>query len=254
MTDPLIRTHDLTKTYRIGEVAVPALRGVTLDVSRGEFVALTGPSGSGKSTFMHLLGCLDRPTSGTYWFAGRDVATLSSHELASLRNREIGFVFQGFNLLPRTSALENVELPLLYASGVSQSDRRTRARTALEAVGLSTVLTHHPNQMSGGQQQRVAIARALVNNPSLLLADEPTGNLDSRTSIEVMEILQRLNVERGLTIVLVTHEHDIADYAMRIVSFLDGRIRVDQPVVARRTAAVDLRTISVEADRPTLTV
>jgi putative ABC transport system ATP-binding protein len=247
MADPLIRTRDLAKTYRIGDVAVPALRGVTLDVARGEFVALTGPSGSGKSTFMHLLGCLDRPTNGGYWFDGRDVATLSSHELARLRNREIGFVFQGFNLLPRTSALENVELPLLYASGVSASDRRTRARTALEAVGLSGVLGHHPNQMSGGQQQRVAIARALVNNPSLLLADEPTGNLDSRTSIEVMEILQRLNVERGLTIVLVTHEHDIAEYAMRIVSFLDGRVRADRQVAARRTAAVDLQAIPVEA-------
>jgi putative ABC transport system ATP-binding protein len=195
---------------------------------------------------MHLLGCLDRPTGGSYCFAGRDVATLSSHELARLRNREIGFVFQGFNLLPRTSALENVELPLLYASGVSASNRRTRARAALEAVALGRLLRHHPNQMSGGQQQRVAIARALVNDPSLLLADEPTGNLDSRTSIEVMEILQRLNVERGLTIMLVTHEQDIAEYATRIVSFLDGRVRLDRPVAARRTAAVDLRTLPVE--------
>jgi putative ABC transport system ATP-binding protein len=248
MRDPLVRTHDLVKTYRVGDVNVPALRGVTLDVAAGEFVALTGPSGSGKSTFMHLLGCLDRPTSGGYWFAGRDVATLSSHELARLRNREIGFVFQGFNLLPRTSALENVELPLLYASGVSASNRRARARAALEAVALGALLRHHPNQMSGGQQQRVAIARALVNDPSLLLADEPTGNLDSRTSIEVMEILQRLNVERGLTIVLVTHEHDIAEYAARIVSFLDGRVRIDRPVASRRTAGVDLRTFPVDAE------
>jgi putative ABC transport system ATP-binding protein len=246
MTDPLVRTRDLAKTYRVGDVAIRALRGVTLDVAGGEFVALTGPSGSGKSTFMHLLGCLDRPSSGSYWFAGRDVAMLSSHELARLRNREIGFVFQGFNLLPRTSALENVELPLLYASGVSASDRRARARTALEAVGLGALLGHHPNQMSGGQQQRVAVARALVNDPSLLLADEPTGNLDSRTSVEIMEILQRLNVERGLTIVLVTHERDIAEYAMRIVSFLDGRVRDDRQISARRTAVLDLRAFPVE--------
>jgi putative ABC transport system ATP-binding protein len=252
MADPLVRTEDLVKTYRIGDVAIRALQGVTLDVAHGEFIALTGPSGSGKSTFMHLLGCLDRPTSGIYRFAGRDVATLSSHELARLRNREIGFVFQGFNLLPRTSAVENVELPLLYASGVSASDRRTRARTALESVGLGALLRHHPNQMSGGQQQRVAIARALVNNPSLLLADEPTGNLDSRTSIEVMEILQHLNVERGLTIVLVTHEHDIAEYAMRIVSFLDGRVRTDRPVAARREAGVDLRAFPAPPERAVL--
>jgi putative ABC transport system ATP-binding protein len=230
----------LTKTYRVGDVGVQALRGVSLEVGGGEFVALTGPSGSGKSTFMHLLGCLDRPTSGQYWFNGLDVAVLSNHQLARTRNREIGFVFQGFNLLPRTSALDNVELPLLYASGVSTADRHARARAALEAVGLGALLRNHPNQMSGGQQQRVAIARALVNDPSLLLADEPTGNLDSRTSIEVMEIFQRLNADHGLTIVLVTHEHDIAEYAMRIVSFLDGRVQTDRPVPHRRIAAVDL--------------
>ena len=247
MTPPLVRTSDLTKTYRMGDVEIRALRGVSLDVMPGEFLALTGPSGSGKSTFMHLLGCLDRPTSGSYLFDGRDVAGLSNHELARLRNRRIGFVFQGFNLLPRTSALENVELPLLYASGVSTTDRRTRARAALEAVGLGGLLRHHPNQMSGGQQQRVAIARALVNDPSLLLADEPTGNLDSRTSIEVMEIFQRLNHDRGLTIVLVTHEHDIAEYAMRIVSFLDGRVRTDRLVVSRRVASSDLEALRVEA-------
>jgi putative ABC transport system ATP-binding protein len=192
---------------------------------------------------MHLLGCLDRPTAGRYWLAGRDVAALSGHALARLRNREIGFVFQGFNLLPRTSALENVELPLLYARGVTASQRRARARTALDAVGLGGLLQHHPNQLSGGQQQRVAIARALVNDPSLLLADEPTGNLDSRTSLEVMAILQRLNQERGVTVVLVTHERDIAEYATRIVSFLDGRVRADQRVVAPRAAAVDLRAL-----------
>jgi putative ABC transport system ATP-binding protein len=253
MNDPLVRTHDLAKTYRVGDVDVRALRGVSLDVARGEFVALTGPSGSGKSTFMHLLGCLDRPTSGSYWLAGREIATLSSHELAGIRNREIGFVFQGFNLLPRTSALENVELPLLYASRVSASDRRLRARAALEAVGLGALLRHHPNQLSGGQQQRVALARALVNNPSLLLADEPTGNLDSRTSIEVMEILQRLNVERRLTIVLVTHERDIAEYAKRIVAFLDGRVRTDRPVAAHRMAAADLQAFPAEAETAALT-
>jgi putative ABC transport system ATP-binding protein len=246
---PLIETRDLARTYRVGDTEVHALRGVSLDVGAGEFVALTGPSGSGKSTFMHLLGCLDRPSAGHYRLGGQDVAQLSNHQLARLRNREIGFVFQGFNLLPRTSALENVELPLLYTSGVTAAVRRARARAALEAVGLGTLLRNHPNQMSGGQQQRVAIARALVNDPSLLLADEPTGNLDSRTSIEVMEIFQRLNAERGLTIMLVTHESDIAEYAMRIVSFLDGRVRLDRPVEARRTAAVDLESLRSDADR-----
>jgi putative ABC transport system ATP-binding protein len=247
MEPPLVSTHDLTRTYSVGDVAVHALRGVSVDVMRGEFVALTGPSGSGKSTFMHVLGCLDRPTSGQYFFNGRDVATLSSRHLARLRNREVGFVFQGFNLLPRTSALENVELPLVYTGGVSAADRRARARAALESVGLGAVLRNHPNQMSGGQQQRVAIARALVNNPSLLLADEPTGNLDSRTSIEIMEILQRLNRERGLTIVLVTHEHDIAEYASRIISFVDGRVRSDQPVASPRIAAADLEHLRAGA-------
>ena len=237
----------------MGDVDIPALRGVSLDVMPGEFVALTGPSGSGKSTFMHLLGCLDRPTSGQYFLNGRDAADLSNHELARLRNREIGFVFQGFNLLPRTSALENVELPLLYTSGVSAMQRRTRARAALEAVGLGGLQQNHPNQMSGGQQQRVAIARALVNDPTLLLADEPTGNLDSRTSIEVMEIFQRLNVERGLTIVLVTHEQDIAEYAMRIVSFLDGRISSDRRVESRRVASIDLEALRAEAVDATAT-
>jgi putative ABC transport system ATP-binding protein len=246
MSEPLISVRELTKTYRVGDIDVRALRGVSLDVAPGEFLALTGPSGSGKSTFMHLVGCLDRPTSGQYLFGGRDVAQLSSHQLARVRNREIGFVFQGFNLLPRTSALENVELPLLYAGGLSGAERRARAIAALEAVGLGGLLRHHPNQMSGGQQQRVAIARALVSDPPLLLADEPTGNLDSRTSIEVVEIFQRLNVERGLTILLVTHEHDIAEYATRLVSFLDGRVRVDRPIAGRRTAAADLAALAAE--------
>jgi putative ABC transport system ATP-binding protein len=253
MRAPLISVRDLTKTYQVGDVDVRALRGVSLEADSGEFLALTGPSGSGKSTFMHLLGCLDRPTNGRYFLNGRNVASLSSRQLAHVRNHEIGFVFQGFNLLPRTPALENVELPLLYSRGVSARDRRARATTALEAVGLGSFVRHHPNQMSGGQQQRVAIARALVNDPLLLLADEPTGNLDSRTSIEMMEIFQRLNRERGLTILLVTHEHDIAEYAARLVVFRDGRIRSDQSVAHRRTASADLALMSTEPDKAALT-
>ena len=237
---PVISVRDLTKTYEVGEVSVRALRGVTLDVEPGEFVALTGPSGSGKSTFMHLAGCLDRPTAGQYILNGRDVSSLSSRELAKVRNTEIGFVFQGFNLLSRTSAIENVELPLLYAGNVPAVERHRRAADALKAVGLGERLDHHPNQLSGGQQQRVAIARALVNNPRLLLADEPTGNLDTRTSIEVMGIFQRLNEERGITIVLVTHEHDIAEYATRVIAFRDGVVRSDYPVAKRRRAAEEL--------------
>jgi putative ABC transport system ATP-binding protein len=250
MTDrtSLISIHDLTKTYVVGEVEVPALRGVSLEIRRGEFVALTGPSGSGKSTFMHLAGCLDRPTSGSYVLNGRDVARLSSHELAAVRNREIGFVFQGFNLLSRTTALENVELPMLYGPPVAAKERHRRATAALTAVGLAQRLDHHPNQLSGGQQQRVAIARALVNEPSLLLADEPTGNLDSRTSIEVMGIFQKLNREHGITIVLVTHEPDIAEYSTRIVAFRDGRVRSDQPVANRRDADDELRRFTEESE------
>ena len=244
--DPLIGVRDLTKTYVVGEVEVPALRGVSLSVCRGEFVALTGPSGSGKSTFMHLAGCLDRPTAGTYQLNGRDVSRLSKRELAAVRNREIGFVFQGFNLLSRTSALENVELPMLYGPPVPAKERRRRATAAIEAVGLSARTDHHPNQLSGGQQQRVAIARALVNEPALLLADEPTGNLDSRTSIEVMGIFQRLNRERQITIVLVTHEPDIAEYAARIVAFRDGRIRLDNAVEQRRDAVEELHRFDAE--------
>jgi putative ABC transport system ATP-binding protein len=245
---PVILVRDLTKTYTVGDVDVRALRGVSLEIPRGEFVALTGPSGSGKSTFMHLAGCLDRPTSGAYELNGRDVSRLSKRELAAVRNREIGFVFQGFNLLSRTSAIENVALPMLYGAPMPARERRRRAAAALEAVGLGGRVDHHPNQLSGGQQQRVAIARALVNQPSLLLADEPTGNLDSRTSIEVMGIFQRLNAEQGITIVLVTHEPDIAEYAARIVGFRDGRIRLDRAVRQRREAGDELRRFDAQGE------
>jgi putative ABC transport system ATP-binding protein len=235
---PVISVRDLTKVYIVGEVQVRALRGVTVDVDSGEFVSVTGPSGSGKSTFMHILGCLDKPTSGRYFLDGKDVSRLSKNDLARIRNHEIGFVFQGFNLLARTSALENVELPLLYnGKSIRGSIRHKRAMDALAAVGLSDRAHHHPNQLSGGQQQRVAIARALINEPSILLADEPTGNLDTRTSIEVMDIFQKLNIERKITVLLITHEHDIAEYGARIIAFRDGKIRSDQPVVRRRVAA-----------------
>jgi putative ABC transport system ATP-binding protein len=252
MSGPVISLVDLAKTYRVGQVEVKALRGVTLNVRPGEFVALTGPSGSGKSTLMHLLGCLDTPTAGRYVLNGRSVADMRKRELAEVRNREIGFVFQGFNLLSRTSAIDNVELPMLYGKGVPAAARRARARSALEAVGLGERLDHHPNQMSGGQQQRVAIARALVNNPGLLLADEPTGNLDSRTSLEVMDIFQRLNRERGLTIVLVTHEQEIAEHATRIIAFRDGQVRADQQVVRRRDALAELRRVAEQTDAAAL--
>jgi len=250
MAEPLIAVRDLTKVYDLGDVQVPALRGVSIDVAPGEFVALSGPSGSGKSTFMHLLGCLDRPTSGSYRLDGQDVAQLSLRQLARIRNRDIGFVFQGFNLLPRTSALENVELPLLYAKHVPGRERRARAAAALEAVGLGNRLHHRSNQMSGGQQQRVAIARALVNAPRLLLADEPTGNLDSRTTLEILDIIQRLNVARGVTVLLVTHERDVTQYAGRLVTFRDGRIRADTVVAGRRDAAADLAALPAELDQP----
>jgi putative ABC transport system ATP-binding protein len=241
---PVISVRDLKKTYDLGgENAVHALRGVDLDVVGGEFLAVTGPSGSGKSTFMHILGCLDRPTSGRYELDGRDVSRLSRDDLAAVRNRKIGFVFQGFNLLARTSALENVELPLLYGAHLKASERHERARAALAAVGLLEREHHHPNQLSGGQQQRVAIARALVNEPAILLADEPTGNLDTRTSVEVMDIFQRLNAERGITVLLITHEHDIAEYGTRTVAFRDGHIVSDTATAARRLARTELDRI-----------
>jgi putative ABC transport system ATP-binding protein len=248
-SDVAIAVRDLKRTYVVGEIEVPALRGVTLDVARREFVSVTGPSGSGKSTFMHILGCLDRPTDGHYFLDGRDVSRLSRDELAEVRNRMIGFVFQGFNLLARTSALDNVELPLLYHhGGVRATERRRRAREALVAVGLEDRAHHYPNQLSGGQQQRVAIARALVNEPTILLADEPTGNLDSRTSIEVMDVFQKLNAERGITVLLITHETDIAEYGTRMISFRDGRIVDDRPVTRRRRATQELDALATLAE------
>ena len=242
---PVISIRDLVKTYHVGEVTVRALRGADLDVDAGEFVAVTGPSGSGKSTLMHILGCLDRPTSGKYILDGKDVSRMSKDELAIIRNRKIGFVFQGFNLLSRTTALDNVELPMLYngAEKLKTADRHKRAMEALKAVGLGDRFHHFPNQLSGGQQQRVAIARALVTMPTILLADEPTGNLDTRTSIEVMDIFQRLNVERGITVLLITHEVDIAEYGTRLVRFRDGKIQVDQKIAHRRDAAKELAAL-----------
>jgi putative ABC transport system ATP-binding protein len=225
---PLIEVDELTKDYVMGDVVVHALRAVSVRVDRGEFVAVMGPSGSGKSTFMNMLGCLDRPTSGVYRLDGVDVATLGRDDRAALRNQKIGFVFQGFNLLARTSARDNVELPLTYA-GMASRPRAARAAAALDIVGLRDRADHLPNQLSGGQQQRVAIARALVTEAPLVLADEPTGNLDSATSDEIMGMLTRLNVERGITIVLVTHEPDIAAFARRLIIFRDGRIETDRP-------------------------
>jgi putative ABC transport system ATP-binding protein len=244
---PVISVRNLVKTYTVGEVEVRALRGVTLDVEPGEFLAVTGPSGSGKSTLMHILGCLDRPTSGEYVLDGRDVSRMTKDQLAEVRNRKIGFVFQGFNLLSRTTALDNVELPLLYGGKMKASDRHKLAIDALSEVGLADRGGHHSNQLSGGQQQRVAIARALITKPSILLADEPTGNLDTRTSVEVMGIFQRLNRERGITVLLITHEPDIAEYATRTIAFRDGHIVSDQTVKRRRMAEDELKTLPEEA-------
>jgi putative ABC transport system ATP-binding protein len=244
--DSVIRVEDVHKYYDLGETRVHALRGVSLDIQRGEFVAIMGASGSGKSTFMNMLGCLDRPSAGRYMLEGIDVSEHDKKALALIRNQRIGFVFQGFNLLSRTTALENTELPTLYTK-IDKIEREKRAAEALAMVGLADRAGHFPSQMSGGQQQRVAIARALVNRPSILLADEPTGNLDSRTSVEIMEIFQRLNGE-GLTIVLVTHENDIAQFSKRVLVFRDGKIRKDDPVLNRPNAGEVLRTLPTLED------
>jgi len=243
---PVVQVLDVRKTYLLGETEVHALRGISVSIEAGEFVAIMGASGSGKSTFMNILGCLDRPTSGEYCLEGTDVSRLNKKELAHIRNQKIGFVFQGFNLLGRTTALENTELPMLY-SRVSKKEREERARGALALVGLGDRQDHFPSQMSGGQQQRVAIARALVNKPRILLADEPTGNLDSRTSVEVMDIFQKLNRD-GLTIVLVTHEPDIARFTHREIVFRDGHIKRDEVVDAPLMASEVLRTMPTIED------
>jgi putative ABC transport system ATP-binding protein len=224
---PLIDLLDVSKRYQMGDVTVHALRGVSVTIESGEFVAIMGASGSGKSTLMNIVGCLDRPTSGKYLLSGREVSRLDRNQLAEIRNHLLGFVFQSFNLLTRTSALENVELPLVYGD-ISARERRKRARAALERVGLGARLDHHPSQLSGGQQQRVAIARAIVSQPKVILADEPTGNLDSRTSIEIMALFQELG-KSGITVLVVTHEPDIADFASRVVQVKDGRVQSDQP-------------------------
>jgi putative ABC transport system ATP-binding protein len=234
----------LRKSYVLGDVTVHALRGVDVEIAGGTFVTVVGASGSGKSTFMNILGLLDRPSGGQYFLEGEDVSGFDRDRRAILRNRKIGFVFQNFNLLPRTSALENVELPLLYdGQPHSTNQRHTKALGLLEAVGLGQRAHHTPSQLSGGQQQRVAIARALVNDPEILLADEPTGNLDSRTSVEIMEILQRLNRDKGITIILITHEHDISEYGHRVITFRDGRVVSDTPVEKRRDAAAEFAAL-----------
>src|SRR6266849_3931656 len=242
--ETVILVQEIHKYYELGETRVHALRGVSVEIARGEFVTIMGASGSGKSTFMNIVGCLDKPNTGRYMLEGVEVSSLSKKELAAIRNQKIGFVFQGFNLLSRTTALENVELPTLYAR-ISKSEGEKRSREALALVGLSDRVAHFPSQLSGGQQQRVAIARALVNRPSILLADEPTGNLDSRTSIEVMNIFQRLQEDRGITIVLITHEQQVAEYGSRIIRFKDGRVVSDHPNSSRRTAAEELAAVAL---------
>ncbi|HUI28626.1 MAG TPA: ABC transporter ATP-binding protein [Candidatus Acidoferrales bacterium] len=244
MSESIISVKHIVKIYKMGDFEVHALRGISLDINKSEFVAIMGASGSGKSTFMNILGCLDTPTSGEYFLDGIEVAKMDRDELARLRNKKLGFVFQAYNLLPRTTALENVELPLLYSNSVSSSQRKQKALDALNAVGLAERAQHYSNQLSGGQQQRVAIARSLVNDPVVILADEPTGNLDTRTSVEVMEIFQKLN-ERGITVVLVTHEMDIAQYARRNVVFKDGKINRLVTVEDRKIASEELPKIPV---------
>ena len=241
----VIEIKDLVKDYKLGEVPVHVLKGISFQIERGDFVSIMGPSGSGKSTLMNILGCLDKPTSGAYILDGISVAQLQRDQLAEIRNNKIGFVFQQFNLLARTSALENVELPLMYTD-VPDRVRHERARKALVAVGLAGREEHQPSQLSGGQQQRVAIARALVNDPSLVLADEPTGALDSRTSLEIMAILQKLNRERGITVVVVTHDPEIAGYCSRNIHFKDGRLQLDERLAEPRDAEKDLDLVPVE--------
>ena len=249
MDSPLIRIDHLTKTYYMGDQTVNALRSVSLEIARGTMVAIMGPSGSGKSTFMNIVGCLDKPTSGKYFLDSVDVGLLERDQLAEIRNQKIGFVFQQFNLLARTSALENVELPLLYAGGDSK-EFHSRALKALDAVGLAQRGDHHPSQLSGGQQQRVAIARSLICNPQLILADEPTGALDSRTSVEIMAIFQKLNREQHMSVVIVTHEPDIARYGQRVITFKDGRVLTDEAVSQPKDAEEELKNWVEDEEEP----
>ena len=247
MENAIIKTVELSKIYKVGEIDVPALKSANIEIAKGEFVAIMGASGSGKSTLMNLLGCLDTPTSGDYFLDGQNTSKLTKNEYAHIRNQKIGFVFQGFNLLPRTTALENVELPLMYDRSNHVKDHRKKALEALERVGLGDRIHHIPSQLSGGQQQRVAIARALVNDPSIILADEPTGNLDSRTSVEVFQLFQKLNDE-GITIVMVTHERDFAAFAKRIIEMRDGKIIRDFIIKERLRAEEELKRIEVETE------